>query len=198
LKILIATSNPGKIIEISALLKALPVDLIMPKEIEILTTPEETGSTYTENAMLKARFYFEYSHLPTLADDTGLEIDLLGGQPGLHSARFSPIRNARDTDRRKLLLEKLAGSPKPWTAHFICIVVLVDSNGEMFTAKGQCDGEIIAEERGNNGFGYDPLFLFPHLGKTMAELDLDEKNQISHRALAIKAIFPRLSKMLSV
>ena len=198
MKILIATSNPGKIIEIRALLKALPVDLIMPKEIEILTIPEETGSTYTENAMLKARFYFKYSRLPTLADDTGLEIDLLGGQPGLQSARFSPIRNASDADRRKLLLEKLAGSPKPWTAHFICTVALVDSNGEIYTAKGQCDGEIIAEERGNNGFGYDSLFLFPHLGKTMAELDLDEKNQISHRALAIKAIFPRLSKMLSV
>ena len=198
MKILIATSNPGKIIEIRALLKALPVDLILPKEIGILTTPDENGSTYTENAMLKAHFYFKYSRLPTLADDTGLEIDLLGGQPGLHSARFSPIRNAQDLDRRKLLLEKLAGRPKPWTAHFICAVALVDSNSKMFIAKGQCDGEIIAEERGNNGFGYDPLFFFPHLGKTMAELDLDEKNQISHRALAIKAIFPVLSKMSSV
>jgi non-canonical purine NTP pyrophosphatase (RdgB/HAM1 family) len=198
LKLLIATSNPGKVIEFRDLLKEFPFDLVIPNEIGILTAPEETGSTYTENALLKARFYFEYSHLPTLADDTGLEIDLLDGQPGLHSARFSSIKNARDIDRRKLLLEKLAGYPKPWTAHFISIVALVDTNGKTFTAKGQCDGEIITEERGTNGFGYDPIFLFPHLGKTMAELNLDEKNQISHRALAIKAILPRLSKMLSI
>jgi XTP/dITP diphosphohydrolase len=197
LKILIATSNPGKVTEIKALLKTLPVDLIIPKQIGILTTPEENGSTYTENAVLKAVYYYQHSHLPTLADDSGLEIDLLDGLPGLHSSRFSPIKKASDFDRRKLLLERLARRPRPWIAHFMCTVALVNSNGEIVTAKGQCDGEIIAEERGNNGFGYDPLFLFPHLGKTMAELDLDEKNQISHRALAIRAIFPGLLKMLS-
>jgi XTP/dITP diphosphohydrolase len=197
LKLLIATSNPGKIIEIRALLKDLPVDLVIPKEFGILTAPDETGLTYLENAILKARAYYESSHFPTLADDTGLEVDRLGGQPGLHSARFSTIQNPRDADRRKLLLEKLAESPKPWTAHFICTVALANTRGEIFTATGQCDGEIIAEERGANGFGYDPLFFFPHLGKTMAELNLDEKNQISHRALAIKAIIPRLSGMLS-
>jgi XTP/dITP diphosphohydrolase len=133
--------------------------------------------------------------LPTLADDSGLEVDLLGGQPGLHSARYSPIKNANDADRRKLLLEKLAGKPKPWGAHFKCTVAFINPIGEIFTATGQCNGEIIAEERGQNGFGYDPLFLFPQLGKTMAELDLQEKNMISHRALAIKAILPRLSRL---
>ena len=198
LKMLIATSNPGKITEIRALLKELPIELVIPKSIGMLTVPEEKGSTYLENAVLKALFYFDYSHLPTLADDTGLEVDLLGGQPGLHSARFASFKNASDTDRRKLLLKRLAGNPKPWKAHFTCTVAFIDATGEVFTTKGHCDGEIIAEERGNNGFGYDPLFLFPHLGKTMAELDLDEKNRISHRALALKAIFPRLSKILSV
>jgi XTP/dITP diphosphohydrolase len=125
-------------------------------------------------------------------------VDLLGGQPGLHSARFSPIKNARDVDRRNLLIEKLAGKPKPWSAHFKCTVALINSIGKIFTATGQCDGEIIAEERGQNGFGYDPLFLFPQLGKTMAELGLQEKNMISHRALAIKAILPLLSKLQSL
>jgi XTP/dITP diphosphohydrolase len=195
LKLLIATSNPGKIIEISALLSELPIKLVFPKEIGLLTTPEETGSTYKKNALLKAHYYFEISQLPTLADDSGLEVDLLGGQPGLHSARYSPIKNANDADRRKLLLEKLAGKPKPWGAHFKCTVAFINPIGEIFTATGQCNGEIIAEERGLNGFGYDPLFLFPQLGKTMAELDLQEKNMISHRALAIKAILPRLSRL---
>jgi XTP/dITP diphosphohydrolase len=198
LKILIATSNPGKTTEIRALLKALAVDLITPKEMGILTIPEETGSTYAENAALKARFYFKVSHLPTLADDSGLELDLLGGQPGLHSARFSPNKNASDADRCKLLLDKLAGMPKPWMAHFICSAALIDEKGKIFTATGRCDGEIIAEERGTNGFGYDPLFLFPQSGKTMAELNLDEKNLISHRALAIKAIFPELLKITAL
>lgn len=196
MNLLIATSNPGKIIEISALLKDLPVNLVTLKDIGILTAPEETGSSYAENAILKARAYFESSHLPTLADDTGLEVDRLDGQPGLHSARFSPIHNPRDADRRKLLLEKLSGCPMPWTAHFTCTVAFVDLKGEIFTATGQCNGEIIAEERGINGFGYDPLFLFPRLGKTMAELDLEEKNLISHRALAIKAILPRIIEKL--
>ena len=198
MKLLIATSNPGKIIEISALLSELPFELVFPSEMGIITTPEETGSTYKKNAVLKARYYYQSSHLPTLADDSGLEVDLLGGQPGLHSARFSPIKNARDADRRKLLLEKLTGKPKPWGAHFKCTVAFINPMREIFTATGQCDGEIIAEERGKNGFGYDPLFLFPQLGKTMAELDLQEKNMISHRALAIKAILPRLLRLHTI
>ena len=198
LKLLIATSNPGKIIEIKELLRELHLDLVIPAEIGIHATPEETGSTYIENAVLKARFYYEYGHLPTLADDTGLEVDCLGGQPGLHSARFSSVKNACDKDRRKLLLQKLDGKPTPWRAHFICAVALADRNGKSITALGRCDGEIIALERGNNGFGYDPLFLFPHLSKTMAELKLAEKNQVSHRALAIRAIIPQLSGMFSV
>lgn len=198
MKLLIATSNSGKITEIRSLLREMTIDLVIPEEIGILTVPEETGSTYLENAILKARFYYDQSHLPSLADDTGLEVDSLGGQPGLHSARFVSIENASDIDRRKLLLEKLNRKPKPWSAHFICIVALSDSNGEIFTATGQCDGEIITEERGMNGFGYDPIFLFPHLGKTMAELNLEEKNQVSHRALAVKAIIPQLSGMSSV
>jgi XTP/dITP diphosphohydrolase len=195
LKLLIATSNPGKIIEISALLSELPFELVFPKEMGIITTPEETGSTYKKNAVLKAQYYYKFSQLPTLADDSGLEVDLLEGQPGLYSARFSLIKNARDADRRKLLLEKLAGKPKPWGANFKCTVAFINSIGEIFSATGQCEGEIIAEERGKNGFGYDPLFLFPQLGKTMAELDLKEKNMISHRALAVKAILPQLSKI---
>lgn len=195
LKLLIATSNPGKIIEIRDLLSDLSFELVFPEELGIVTTPEETGSTYLENAVLKAHYYYKSSQLPTLADDSGLEVDLLGGQPGLHSARFSPIKNARDADRRKLLLEKLAGKPEPWSAHFKCMVAFIIPSEEVFTATGQCDGEIITAERGQNGFGYDPLFLFPQLGKTMAELNLQEKNMISHRALAVKAILPQLSKL---
>jgi XTP/dITP diphosphohydrolase len=196
MKLLIATSNPGKIVELHALLSQLPVQLITPKELGITDIPRETGKTYFENALLKARYYFGLSGLPVLSDDTGLEVDALDGQPGLFSARFSPIKGASDADRRKILLEKLAGKPKPWKANFTCTAVFINSQSQFHSAIGRCEGEIIADERGQNGFGYDPVFYFPDLGKTMAELGFDQKNQISHRARAVQAILPELINFL--
>jgi XTP/dITP diphosphohydrolase len=133
----------------------------------------------------------------TLADDSGLEVDVLGGLPGVRSARFSPLPNASDTDRRRYLLEKLSGAPRPWTAHFHCTVALALPDGRLRFTHGQCYGEIIPQERGQNGFGYDPLFLFPELGLTMAELPLDQKNRISHRALAVQAAKPVIKELLA-
>jgi XTP/dITP diphosphohydrolase len=195
IKLLIATSNSGKIIELRDLLSQLPFQVILPKDIGILEAPKETGSTYLENAELKAKYYFGLSRMPVLADDTGLEVDALNGQPGLYSARFSSSKDAGDADRRQLLLEKLYGMPKPWTAHFTCTAVFINRQGQIHSATGRCEGEIVADERGNNGFGYDPIFYFPDLGKTMAELELDEKNLVSHRARAIQAIIPRLREL---
>ena len=121
-------------------------------------------------------------------------MDALDGQPGLHSHRFCPIPDATDADRRKYLLEKLKEMPRPWTAHFHATVAVVLPSGKSHITSGQCDGEIIPKERGSNGFGYDPIFFIPEIGRTMAELEMDEKNRLSHRALAIQNAIPFLKK----
>jgi XTP/dITP diphosphohydrolase len=195
-KILIATGNPGKLSEIQALLDEPGLTLWLPADLGIQLAVEEVGSTYETNAAIKAMAYACASGLLTLADDSGLEVDALGGLPGVHSARFSPLENASDADRRQLLLEKLRGKPRPWTAHFHCTVALARPDGKLRFAHGDCPGEIIPEERGENGFGYDPIFLFSELGLTMAELSMDEKNRLSHRARAVQAAKPILLEML--
>ena len=187
-KLLIATSNKGKTAEITALLAEFAEILCTPIELDLSLSVAETGSTYKENALLKARAFCQASGHPTLADDTGLEVDALGGAPGLYSARFSPRKDATDADRRKLLLEKLARFPRPWTARFTCTAALVFPDGRIFTSVGQCEGEIIPQERGDHGFGYDRIFLCKEPGLTMAELKMDEKNRISHRAKAIAGL----------
>lgn len=188
IKLLIATSNPGKVREFRALLSNFNFEILTPVEIGISTIPEETGASYMENALLKGQFYADQSRMAVLADDTGLEVDALDGQPGLYSARLSPNENASDAERRKLLLQKLQGKPQPWHAHFTCTAVLIDHQGNQHSATGRCEGQIISTERGTNGFGYDPIFLFPDLDKTMAELEMEEKNRISHRAQALHAL----------
>jgi len=135
--------------------------------------------------------------LVTLADDSGLEVDALGGQPGLHSARYVTRPEATDADRRQLLLERLEGQPKPWRARFRCWVAVVAPDGRTQLAEGVCEGEILPEERGQNGFGYDPIFLIPELGKSMAELSMEQKNRLSHRARAVQAALPLLEKYLT-
>jgi XTP/dITP diphosphohydrolase len=189
-QLLIATTNKGKREEISDLLKALPFELVTPDDIHLNIEVEENGSTYLANARLKAQAYCQASQLPTLADDTGLEVAALGGQPGLYSARFSGSHTASDHDRRQLLLSKLKNHPRPWDARFVCAVVLAFPSGKIFSYEDSCAGEIIPEERGSQGFGYDPIFLFPQLRMTMAELSMEEKNRISHRAKAVQGIIP--------
>lgn len=185
-QILIASTNPGKLREFGDILGDLPIRLLLPGDIGLRLEVEETGDTYAENAALKARAYVQASGLPTLADDSGLEVDALGGAPGLHSARYSPKPGASDADRRKLLLENLlaGGAPRPWTARFRCTVVLAIPGGKLELFDGTIEGEISPEERGSNGFGYDPLFYIPALGRTMAELPEVEKNRLSHRGRA--------------
>jgi XTP/dITP diphosphohydrolase len=192
IKLLIATSNPGKVRELRALLSNFNFEIVTPIEIGISTIPEETGASYLENALLKGHFYADQSRMAVLADDTGLEVDALDGQPGLYSARFSTLEEASDAERRLLLLQKLQSKPQPWHAHFTCTAVLIDYQGNQHPATGRCDGQIISTERGTNGFGYDPIFFFPDLNKTMAELELDQKNRISHRARAVHALSPYL------
>ncbi len=184
-QVLIATNNKGKRIEIAALLADLDIKLFSPGQLGIELEVEENGLTYAENALLKGRAFCKAARLLTLADDSGLEVEALGGLPGLHSSRFAQKPGATDADRRGLLLERLHGRPRPWKAQFRCVVALVSPAGMEYLTEGVCPGEIIPEERGQNGFGYDPIFLLPDLGLTMAELSMEEKNRRSHRALAV-------------
>ena len=188
-QLLIATTNKGKQAEISAILTNRGINLVTPQDIDLKLSVKETGKTYTENALLKAHAFCNASGLPSLADDTGLEVDALDGAPGLYSARFSPEPGATDADRRALLLQKLKHLPRPWTARFTCTMALVLSDGRIFTHSGICEGEIVPVEMGDFGFGYDRLFLCKGPGKTMAELNMDEKNHISHRAKAAAGLF---------
>lgn len=196
-QLLIATGNIGKLREIQALLEGLDIKLVIPAELGLSLDVEETGITYAENAAIKAIACARSAGLVTLADDSGLEVDALGGLPGIRSARFAPQPGATDADRRAYLLEQLRPLPPPWKANFHCTVAVASPSGEVRFAEGRCFGEIIPEERGSNGFGYDPLFFIPELGKTMAELTMGEKNRISHRARAIKSAIPILTEMLS-
>lgn len=184
-RLLIATENQGKMRELQALLSDLPLALLTPSQVGLSLQVEETGQTYAENAALKAVAYARAANLPALADDSGLEVAALGGAPGLYSARYSPKPGATDADRRAYLLENLSGKPRPWRARFCATIAVTLPGGDVQFAEGFCAGEIIPEERGTDGFGYDPIFLLDELGRTMAELGLDEKNRLSHRARAV-------------
>jgi len=193
LRLLIATTNPGKLAEFRELLAGLAVECVLPpRDMQVV----EDGASYAENAAIKARTYALDSGLTALADDSGLEVDALDGAPGLYSARYSSLTNANDADRRVLLLENLRGHPQPWTAHFHCTVAIAQPDGTLYFSEGNVYGQILAEERGNNGFGYDALFLLPGLGRSMAELSNEEKNKLSHRALAVRAALPTLQRLI--
>jgi XTP/dITP diphosphohydrolase len=195
-QLLIASTNRGKFQELQSLLSQLEVELISPAQLNLKLEVLEDGKSYAENAALKAVAYSQASGLLTLADDSGLEVDALGGQPGIHSARYSPKPGATDADRRAFLLEHLLGLPRPWTAHFHCTVALLKPGTGLQLAEGICAGEIIPTERGSNGFGYDPIFYIPTLQRTMAELSMQEKNLLSHRARAVIAALPLLASLL--
>lgn len=195
-EILLASNNDHKFQEISAILVNQPVKLIKPCDLGVILNPPEKGSSYFENALIKAKAFYEVSGLPVLADDSGLEVEALGGEPGLHSHRYSPKPGASDHDRCLYLLSRLEDKPKPWLAAFHCHAVLYVHPDLVGDNHGSIAGEIIDEFHGSNGFGYDPIFWIPQEGKTMAELDSNRKNQISHRASAFSS-FKFLDQWLS-
>ncbi|MCB0118176.1 MAG: RdgB/HAM1 family non-canonical purine NTP pyrophosphatase [Anaerolineales bacterium] len=197
-KLLIATNNQGKIAELKELLANSGIEFVTPVQINLQLEVEEDGSTYEENAGKKAAAFAQASGLISLADDSGLEVNALDGAPGLYSARYSPKPGANDADRRAFLLENLKDKPRPWKAHFHATIAIAKPSGEIEYAEGNCHGEIISEERGTGGFGYDPIFLIAEQGKTMAELGMEAKNELSHRARALTAAMPTLKKFFSV
>ncbi|HFC09011.1 MAG TPA: RdgB/HAM1 family non-canonical purine NTP pyrophosphatase [Chloroflexi bacterium] len=193
--LLIATTNRGKQQEYRQLLADLPLRLVFPDDVDATLTVEETGQTYAENAALKAQAWAEATGLLTLADDSGLEVEALGGAPGLYSARYAPGPSPTDADRRRYLLRQLEGHPRPWRARFVCVIAVATPTGDLHFAEGTCPGEIIPTERGAHGFGYDPIFWLPALQRTMAELLPEEKNRLSHRGRAAVAIHPVLKNL---
>ena len=198
IKLLVATNNPGKVREYEALLKGLPMTLTYPAQEGIDIEVEERGSTFAENARLKAAAYARASGLLTLADDSGLEVDALGGEPGTRSARYAG-QGASDEDRYRLLLSKLEGVPwEQRTACFRCVIAVAMPQGEVRTAVGTCEGVIAFEPKGEHGFGYDPVFYMPQHGQTMAELEPEIKNRISHRAQAAEGARRILQELLGV
>ena len=185
-KLLIATHNAGKLRELAEILGGIPYRLLSLSDVGIDTDVEETGLTFEENATLKAETYRDLSGLPTLADDSGLEVDALGGEPGVLSARYAG-ENATDADRVALLLQNLADTPpEKRTARFRCVIAVAAPGQKTRLFDGACEGLITNEPRGDNGFGYDPVFLVSGEGLTMAELSSERKNAISHRAIAAR------------
>lgn len=175
-------------------MEGVPFELVSLSDVGIGHDVDETGATLEENATLKAETYASISGLPTLADDSGLEVDALGGEPGVRSARYAG-EGATDQDRIDLLLKNLAEKSQPWAAQFRCVVAIAWPDKPVSLHSGECPGEIIAESRGNSGFGYDPVFLIPEVSKTMAELTPDEKNRLSHRSVAARKAKDALMRM---
>ncbi len=195
-RLLIATHNRGKLREYRHLLEDLPVDLTYLDDVGIQEDVPETGSTFEENAVQKARAYAAMSGMLTLADDSGLEVDALNGAPGVRSARYAGP-HAGDQERIDKVLRALAGlPPQKRQARFRCVIAVATPEGEVYTAEGTVEGVIVERPRGNHGFGYDPIFLLPDRGQTMAELPPEEKNRISHRARAAAAIKPTLRRLI--
>lgn len=195
--LILASRNPGKRRELLALLSPLGLKLLTPEELGEHEQVEETGRDYAQNARLKAADLAARHGLWTLGDDTGLEVEALGGAPGLHSARLVGS-SGTDEARRARLLEMLRPHPRPWRAVFKSVVALAGPAGEVETAAGECRGEIIPEPRGAGGFGYDSIFEVEGTGRTMAELTLEEKNRLSHRARAVRALLPALCRRMRI
>jgi len=185
-RLLIATNNPGKTAEYRELLGDAGWELVTPRDVGLQLEVEESGHDYAENAKIKAATFAKASGLVALADDSGLEVDALGGAPGPLSARFGG-EGLSDEGRVALLLERLAGvPPEKRSARFRCLIAVAQPEGQVDLFEGQCEGRVAVEPRGESGFGYDPVFLLPDRGLTMAELPPHEKNAVSHRGRAAR------------
>ena len=178
-RLVIASGNAGKLREYRDLLSGAGVELVA-----FDTEVDEVGETYADNARLKAEVALTRSGLPSLGDDSGLEVEALGGFPGIRSARLGPTQQERTAE----LLRRLEGVPRPWNARFVCVIALAVPGGKTQLFEGECRGEVVPEWRGEAGFGYDPIFLVPGTGKTFGEMPPEEKRKYSHRAAAARAL----------
>ena len=194
MRFVLATHNPGKLREMGEILKDFGIEVVSPRDLGITVDVEETGTTFAENALLKAKAICKEANLAAIADDSGLCVDALNGAPGVYSARYGG-EGLDDKGRYMLLLSSLRGAPTR-AAHFACAVACAFPNGDTLTAEGRCDGSIAYAPLGEGGFGYDPVFLLPGTGKTFGQLTQEEKSAVSHRGRALKDFAGKLEAYL--
>ena len=195
MKVVLASKNRHKLEEISKITQQFDIELVLQSELGIDIDVEETGTTFEENSFLKADAVMKASGLPALADDSGIAVNALNGEPGVYSARYGFDESLDDWGRLELLLKNTKNVPDGQRqAQFVCVITMVTPEGLTIQARGEIHGELTREARGENGFGYDPIFYYPPLGKTTAELSPEEKNQVSHRANALKIFYEKLKE----
>ena len=195
MKVVLASKNKHKLVEISKITEKFGIELILQSEVGVDIDVEETGTTFEENSYLKAEAVMKATGLPALADDSGIAVDALNGEPGIYSARYGFDDSLDDWGRLELLLKNTENVPDGQRqAQFVCVITMVTPEGQTIQARGEIHGELTREPRGENGFGYDPIFYYPPLGKTTAELSSEEKNQVSHRANALKLFYEKMKE----
>lgn len=195
MKVVLASKNPHKLIEIQQILEEYEIELVLQSDFGVDIDVDETGKSFEENSRLKAEAVVRATGLPALADDSGLSVDALGGEPGIYSARYGGEGCKTDRDRLNLLLHNLRGiRSEERTARFVCAITLLYPDGKQLLAYGTCEGYIATEPHGEGGFGYDPVFYVPQQGCTFAEMGSEKKNAISHRANALKQLCELLDR----
>ena len=195
MKVVLASKNKHKLEEISKITEKFGIDLVLQSELGIDLDVEETGTTFEENSFIKAEAVMKATGLPALADDSGIAVDALNGEPGIFSARYGFDDTLDDWERLQLLLKNTEHVPDGQRqAQFVCVITLVTPEGQTIQARGEIHGELLREARGENGFGYDPIFFYPPFGKTTAELSPEEKNSVSHRGNALKLFYEKMKE----
>lgn len=195
MKVVLASKNKHKLVEISKITEKFGFELVLQSELGVDIDVEETGTTFEENSLLKAEAVMKATGLPALADDSGIAVDALNGEPGIYSARYGFDESLDDWGRLLLLLKNTEHVPNGQRqAQFICVISFVTPDGKTIQARGEIHGELTREPAGENGFGYDPIFYYPPLGKTTAELTAEEKNAVSHRANALKLFYEKMKE----
>ena len=195
MKVVLASKNPHKLAEISQITKRFHMELVLESDLGIDIDVEETGTTFEENSFLKANAVMKATGLPALADDSGIAVDALNGEPGIYSARYGFDDSLDDAGRVRLLLKNMEQVPDGQRqAQFVCVITLVTPDGKTIQARGEVHGEVLRENRGEGGFGYDPVFYYPPFGKTLAQVSPEEKNQVSHRGQALRILNEKLKE----
>ena len=195
MKVVLASKNQHKLIEIGKIMEKLDIQLVLQSELGVDIDVEENGTTFEENSLIKAKAVMEATGLPALADDSGIAVDALNGEPGIYSARYGFDPTLDDWGRLLLLLKNTENVPDDKRqAQFVCVITLVMPDGRVVQARGEAHGMLLREAAGQGGFGYDPIFYYPPLGKTFAEISPEEKNAVSHRALALKLMYEKLKE----
>ena len=195
MKVVLASKNKHKLVEISRITEQFDIELVLQSELGVDIDVEETGTTFEENSFLKAEAVMKATGMPALADDSGIAVDALNGEPGIYSARYGFDESLDDWGRLLLLLKNTRQVPDGQRqAQFVCVITFVTPDGQVIQARGEAHGELLREAVGENGFGYDPIFYYPPLGKAFAQLSPDEKNQVSHRAVALREFYHKLKE----